>query len=131
MSSKARRTVLLPEPERPVRMTSWWASRLWKGFTEGGESTLDAALMRAGDAHIFAVFGNGAASDVDACIVQLLGQLFIRERLGGVLFLNHFLDETLQSEQGHAAAFGAVHRFAKEGAELENTLGSVGIFAGD
>src|SRR5690348_3082964 len=131
MSSKARRTVLLPEPERPVRMTSWWASRLGKGFTEGGGSTLDAALMSARNAHVFAVFGDGAASDVDARIVKLLGELLIRERLGGVLFFNHFLDETLQSEQGHAAAFGAVHGFAKEGAELEHTLGSVGIFAGD
>src|SRR5579859_765456 len=131
MSSKAWRTVLFPEPERPVRMTSWCASCLVGGFTEGVGSALYATLVGAGDAHVFAVFGNSAARNVNARVIQLLGNLFIGERLRSVFFFNHFFDETLEGEERHPAALGAIHGFAEEGAEFEDALRSVRVLAGD
>src|SRR6266436_2104143 len=131
MSSKARSTVLFPEPERPVRMTRWRASCLADGFTEGGSSALHPALVSAGDAHVFAVLGNGAARDVDPCVVKLFGDLLVRERLRSVFFFNHFFDETLESEERHSAAFGAIHGLAEKGAQFKDALRSVRIFAGD
>src|ERR1700720_752259 len=118
MSSKARSTVLFPEPERPVRMTRWRASCLADGFPEGGGAALHPALVSAGDAHVFAVFGDGAARNVDARIIELFRDLFVGERLRGVFLFNHFFDEALEREEGHSAAFGAIHGFAEEGAEL-------------
>src|SRR6267143_5081161 len=117
MSSKALSTVLLPEPESPVRMTSWRASRLAVCFTGRGRSVFHPALVGAGDAHIFAIFCNRAARDVNAAVVELFGDLIVGERLGAVFFLDHFLDQTLEGEQRHAAAFRAVHRFTEEGAQ--------------
>src|SRR5713101_5521186 len=66
MSSKAWSTVLFPEPESPVRMTSWRASRLAVCFTWRGRSVFYPALVGAGDAHIFAIFCYGEAGDVNA-----------------------------------------------------------------
>src|SRR5271169_2393852 len=102
MSSKAFRTVLFPEPESPVRMTSWVPSFLdFVGvrrarFTAGGNSALHAALVRARNTHVFPVLGDSAASHVDAAIIQLLRNLLVRQRLGGVFFINHFLHQALQ-----------------------------------
>src|SRR5437879_1002485 len=131
MSSKAWRTVLLPDPESPVRITSWPA----RG-RDAGEPfakrllALDTALVRAGYTHVLAVFGDSAASDVDAVVVQFLGDLLVRQGLGGVFFFDHFLDETLERQQRHAATFGTVHGLAEERTQLENALRCVRIFAG-
>src|SRR5712671_1660031 len=114
MSSKALRTVLLPEPERPVRITSWRASRLAAGFTGRCRSVFDPALMGARNAHVFAIFRNRSARDVDARVIEFFRDLIVSERPGSVLFFDHLLDQALQREQRHAAAFGAVHRFAEE-----------------
>src|SRR5215475_2835542 len=115
MSSKACRTVLLPEPESPVRMTSWPGRRREvASLFAGRRLVFDTALMRAGDTHVFAIFGNGAASDVDAVVVELLGDLLVGKRLGGVFFFNHFLDQPLQREQRHPAALRAIYCFAEE-----------------
>src|SRR5882762_12041019 len=119
MSSKAWSTVLFPEPERPVRITSWRASRLSGCLTGRDRSVFYPALVGAGDAHIFAIFCDGAARDVNAGIVELFGNLIVGERLGAVFFLDHFLDHALEREQRHAAAFRTVHRFAEEGAQLD------------
>src|SRR5579859_8149406 len=105
MSSKACSTVLFPEPESPVRMTSWRASRLAVCFTGRGRSVLHSALVSAGDAHVFAIFGDCAAGHMNPRIVEFLGDLIIGERLGAVFFLNHFFNQTLQGQQRHAAAF--------------------------
>src|SRR4029077_10864181 len=122
MSSKAWRTVLFPEPERPVRMTSWCASCLVGGFTEGGGSALHTALVGAGDTHIFAVFRDGPAGDMDASVIELFRDLFIGQGLGAVFFFNHFFDEALEGKKRHATALGAVHGFAEERAEFEHAL---------
>src|SRR5712671_4453717 len=116
MSSKALSTVLFPEPERPVRITSWRASRLTGCFTARCRSVFHPALVSAGDAHVFAIFRHGAASDVNAGVVEFLGYLVIGERLGAVFFFDHFLDQALEREQRHAAAFRTIHGFAEEGA---------------
>src|SRR6266849_2066200 len=96
MSSNALRTVLFPEPESPVRITSWRASRLAGCFTVRSRSVFYPPLVRAGDAHVFAVFGNGAARDAYSGVIKLLGDLIVGQRLGAVFFLDHFLDQPLQ-----------------------------------
>src|ERR1700732_474317 len=116
MSSKARSTVLFPEPESPVRITSWRASRLSGCFTGRSRSVFNPALVGAGDAHIFAVFCDGAAGDVNTAVVELFGDLIVGERLGTVFFFDHFLDQTLAREQPHADDFRTVHRFTAAGA---------------
>src|ERR1700738_4866150 len=122
MSSKALSTVLFPEPESPVRMTSWRVSRLAVSFTGRGRSVFYPALVGAGNAHIFAVFCDGTAGDVNAGVVELFGDLIVGQRLGAVFFFDHFLDQALEGEQRHAAAFRAVHRFAAERAQFQHTL---------
>src|SRR5580704_4094913 len=114
MSSKVLRTVLFPEPERPVRMTSWRWWRVECCFTGGAGSALYPALMGAGDAHVFPVFRDRAARDVDAGIIEFLGDLIVGQRLGGIFLLDHLFYQAFQGEQRHAAAFGPVHRLTEE-----------------
>src|SRR6266853_2258844 len=130
MSSKAFSTVLLPEPERPVRITSWRASRRTGCFTGRGRSVFHPALVSAGYAHVFAIFCYGAASDVNAGVVEFLGYLVVGERLGAVFFFDHFLDQALEREQRHAAAFRTVHGFTEEGAQFQDALRGVCVLAG-
>src|SRR6266852_9305279 len=105
MSSNALRTVLFPEPDSPVRITSWRASRLAGCFTGRGRSVFYPPLVGAGDAHVFAVFGNSAARYVNAGVIKLLGYLIVGQRLGAVFFLDHFPNQPLQGQQRHRAAF--------------------------
>src|SRR5260370_16710488 len=86
MSSNALSTVLFPEPESPVRMTSWRASRLAVCFTGRGRSVFYPALMGAGDAHIFAVFCDGAAGPGDGRASPFLGDLIFGQRVGSLFF---------------------------------------------
>src|SRR6266403_6006617 len=130
MSSKALSTVLFPDPERPGRIPSWRVSRRTGCFTARCRSVFHPALVSAGDAHVFAIFRHRAASDVNAGVVEFLGDLIVGERLGAVFFFDHFLDQALEREQRHAAAFWAVHRLAEERAQFEYTLRGVRILAG-
>src|SRR6266404_9913755 len=130
MSSKALSTVLFPEPERPVRITRWRASRLTVCFTGRGRSVFHPALVSAGYAHVFAIFRDGAASDVNAGVVEFLGDLVVGERLGAVFFFDHFLDQALEREQRHAAAFRTVYGFTEEGAQFQDALRGVCVLAG-
>src|ERR1700737_656241 len=98
MSSNALRTVLFPEPESPVRMTSCRASRLAGCFTGAADSGFHSALVRAGDAHVFAVFCHGAAGYMDACVIELLGDLIVGQGLGGVFLFDLFFYSPLQCE---------------------------------
>src|SRR6266404_7023328 len=104
MSSKALSTLLFPDPERPVRITSWRVSRRTGCFTARCRSVFHPALVSAGYAHVFAIFCYGAASDVNAGVVEFLGYLVVGERLRTVFFFDHFLDQALEREQRHAAA---------------------------
>src|SRR5260370_36264945 len=101
MSSNALSTVLFPEPESPVRMTSWRASRLAVCFTGRGRSVFYPALMGAGDAHIFAVFCDGAAGDGDAAGGPFVWGLFGGERVGAGLFLHQFFLRSAGEAPGH------------------------------
>src|SRR6476646_4330658 len=98
MSSKALSTVLFPEPERPVRITSWRASRLTGCFTGRSRSVFHPALVSAGYAHVFAIFCYGAASDMNAGFIEFLGDLIVGERFGAIFFFDHFLDQALEGE---------------------------------
>src|ERR1700730_2353712 len=110
MSSKDFSTVLVPEPESPVRTTRCRASCLVGGrFTGARALTLHSALMRAGNSHIFAVFRDRTARNMDARVIQFLRDLLIRQRLRPVFFFDHFFDYALQGQQRHCAALRPVH----------------------
>src|SRR5258705_4344754 len=98
MSSKALSTVLFPEPERPVRMTSWRASRLTGCFTGRGRSVFHPSLVSAGYAHILAIFRDGAAGDMNGGVRGVLGGLIVRGR-GCVLFFSAHFCFTARSRQ--------------------------------
>src|ERR1700687_337541 len=118
MSSKAFRTVLFPDPDRPVRITSCrplLPGRLLPArFTIAGVSVLHPALVSAWYAHILAVLGYRAPRYMDAVIVKLLCDLLVRQRFCAVFLFNHFLYHTFQREQRHRATFRPVHRFAEK-----------------
>src|SRR5215472_1810908 len=102
MSSKALRTVLFPDPESPVRMTSWrpWLFRPFRGlraarFTAVGLSALYASLVSTRNSHIFAVFRHGSPRHMNPVFVEFLGNLFVGQRLRGILFVNHLFHQAL------------------------------------
>src|SRR5258707_15514406 len=119
MSSNARRTVLFPEPESPVRITSWRPAA-WRVRSLGAERfftlakaylAFDPALGGAGNAHIPAVFGDRAPRYLDAGFIQFLRDLVVGQRFGRRLFVDHFLPQPLQRQQRHVAALRPIHRF--------------------
>src|SRR5262245_35388076 len=115
MSSKAFSTVLLPDPESPVRMTSWLASLFLGVFTcAHSRSGFHPTLMSAGDAHVFAVFGDGASRYVDAGVFQPGRDVLVGKRLGGILLFDHLFHQPLQRQQRHPAALRSVYRLAEE-----------------
>src|ERR1700719_5003682 len=97
MSSKVFNTVLLPEPESPVRTTRCRASCLvGVRFTGARALTLHSALVRAGNSHIFAIFRHRPARNMDARVVQLLRDLLVCQGLRAIFFFDHFFHYTLQ-----------------------------------
>jgi hypothetical protein len=60
---------------------------------------LDPALVRARDAHVFAVFGHRAAGHLDTLRLQDAGDLLISQRTAGVFFFNELLDAALEDQQ--------------------------------
>src|SRR5277367_821038 len=72
------------------------------------------ALVGARDAHIFPVFRDRAASDLDALRLQDAGDLLVGQGPGGIFFLNELFYAALQDEQRSVAALGAVYAFAEE-----------------
>jgi hypothetical protein len=66
-------------------------SRKYSGFRMT-RSFLYPALVRARDAHVFAVFGYGAAGHLDPLRLQDAGDLLVGQRAAGIFFFNEFLD---------------------------------------
>src|SRR5216684_9213258 len=92
---------------------------------------LYSSLVRAGDAHVFPVFGYGAARDLNALRLENPGDLLVGQRAAGIFFFDQLLDSALQDQQRRVASLGALHAFAEEVAQLEHTLRRVGVFVGD
>src|ERR1700741_1823182 len=99
MSSNVLRTVLFPDPERPVRMTSCrplflsLVSREWRAwrFTVVAGLTFHSALVRARDPHILPVFRHRPPCYLDSILFQLLRNLLVGQRFRCVLFIDPFL----------------------------------------
>ena len=89
----------------------------------------DPALVRAGDAHVFAVFGNRPSGHLDALRLQDPCDLLVGQGAAGIFFLDQFFDAALQDQQRRSAAFRSLHALAEEVAQLENALRRVGILA--
>src|SRR5437868_5358415 len=82
------------------------------------------ALVRAGDLQIFTIFRDRSASYLNALRLQDLGDLVVRQRMGGIFLLDQFLHAALQNEQRRPAAFGAIDALAEEIAQFEDALRS-------
>src|SRR3982074_31701 len=89
-----------------------------------------SALVRAGDAHVFPVFGYGAARDLDALRLKDPGDLLVGQRAAGVFFFDQLFDAALQDQQRRVAALGALHALAEEVSQLEHALRRVGVLVG-
>src|ERR1700752_5312109 len=99
MSSNALRTVLFPDPERPVRITSsrplflslvspevrGWPCPVVAGLT------FPSALVCARDPHILPVFRHRPPCYLDSILFQLLRNLLVGQRFRCVLFIDHFV----------------------------------------
>ena len=83
--------------------------------------------MGTGNPHVLAVLCHRPAGYAIADLLQLLRNLFVGKRLCGVLFLDHFLDQALEVDQGSRRSRGSLHRFRKEIAQFVNTLRGVSI----
>src|SRR6185437_11536314 len=78
-----------------------------------------SSLMRAGDAHIFSIFRDRTARNLNALGLKNSGDLLVCQRAPGILFLDQFLNPALQDKQRSVAALGTVHAFTEEVAQLE------------
>src|ERR1035437_546359 len=89
-----------------------------------------APLMSGRNLHVLAVFGHGAARDVDTPILKHGCDLLVGEGLGAILLFDHFLHSALQQEERCTPAQRPLDRFREEIAELEDALRRMHIFAG-
>src|SRR5271157_167627 len=89
-----------------------------------------AALMSAGDVHVFAIFGYGAACQLDALIIQHRSQLFVGERMLRVLLGDELAYFALEHQQRRINSLGPVRTLGKEGAQLEDSLWGVSVLVG-
>src|SRR3974390_1125204 len=96
----------------------------------GSELILYPALVGAGNAHVFPVLRNRAASDLNALRLKNVGDLLVGQRVGGVLLFDELLDAALEDEQRGAAAFGAVDALGEEVTQFENALRGVSVLVG-
>src|SRR5436305_7885497 len=90
----------------------------------------DPALVRAGDAHVFAVFGNRPPGHLDALRLQDPCDLLVGQGTAGIFFLDEFFDAALQDQQRRSTAFRSLHAFAEEVAQLEYALRCVSVLTG-
>src|SRR5579864_4211173 len=88
----------------------------------------DPALVRARDAHVFAIFGYRAAGHLDTLRLQDAGDLLVGQRTAGIFFFDEFLDAALEDEQRSAATLRALNALAEEIPQLEYALGCVRVF---
>src|SRR5208337_532531 len=104
-----------------------------KGGTSEGRSSSSfyPALVGTGNPHVLAVLGHCPAGYAIADLLQLLRNLLVGKGLGGILFLDHFLDEALEVDQGSRRSRGSLHRFREEIAQFVDTLRRVSILIGD
>src|ERR1035438_9525863 len=90
----------------------------------------DPALVRAGDAHVFAVFRHRAAGHLDALRLQDAGDLLVGQRTAGIFFFDELFDAALEDQQRSAAALGALYALAKEISQLEYALWCMRVVVG-
>src|SRR5213080_4458745 len=92
---------------------------------------LNPSLVRAGNAHILAIFGDGAASDLDFLRLQNLRVLLICLRPRWIFFLNELLDAAFQNQQRSVAALRPIHALTEEVTQFENALRRVCVLVGN
>src|SRR3974390_1220179 len=96
----------------------------------GSELILYPALVGAGNAHIFPVLRDRAASDLNALRLKNVGDLLVGQRAGGVLLFYRLLGGALADEQRSAPSFGAVDALGEEVTKFEDALRGVSVLVG-
>src|ERR1700760_742257 len=72
------------------------------------------ALVSAGNAQIFTVFGNRAASYINALSLQHAGNQIIGQRFTRIFFVDQLFHLALEQHQWSTAALRPVNAFGKE-----------------
>src|SRR5260370_2294052 len=80
------------------------------------------SLVRAGDAHVFPVFGYGAARDLNALRLENPGDLLVGQRAAGIFLFDQLLHAALQDQQRRVASLGTLYALAQEVSQLEHSL---------
>src|SRR5579862_1651833 len=94
-------------------------------------SSANAALVGAGDPHVFAIFGYGAAGYIDALSLQRVCDLIVGERLAGIFVFDELLHLALEEHERRSGAFGTVDTFGEEESELVDALRRVYVLVRD
>src|SRR5450631_4734315 len=89
----------------------------------------DASLVRRWNAHVLAVFRDGAASHLYAFGLQALRDVFVGEWMGCILLFDHLFDAPLQNQQRSPAARRSLHCFREKVAQLEDALRRMRVLA--
>src|SRR5439155_15886644 len=104
-------------------------------FTESDSgatiSLFHSSLVGAGDAHVFPIFCDGAAGNLNALRLQDACNLLVGQRAVWIFFLNKLFYPAFEDQQRGVATLRTIHALAEEVAQLENALRSVGGFVGD
>ena len=82
--------------------------------------------MGAGDVHVFAVLGHGAAGELDALGLKHGGQLVVGEGMARILLGDQFTNFAFQHQQRRVSALGPVRSLGEEEAQLDDPLRGVG-----
>src|ERR1700686_66302 len=80
----------------------------------GNPSFLYPPLMRARDAHVFPIFGNRAARNLNSLGLQDARNLLVGKGTRRVLFVDQFFDSAFEDEQGSVSAFRSLNALAEE-----------------
>src|ERR1035441_8713192 len=79
-----------------------------------------SSLVCAGNLHIFPVFRDGSASNLDALRLQNAGNLFVGQLPAAIFPSNQLLDAALQDQQRSAPALRALHALGEKIPQFEN-----------
>jgi hypothetical protein len=98
---------------------------------ELGEGLVGLAEVAGEDVQFGAVFGDGAASDLDAAGDELLDQFLVGEGFGTVLIGDELVEDGLHRGVGHGIAGGGLEAGGEEVFHVEHPLWGEHVLAGD
>src|SRR5579863_699555 len=98
-------------PQFPFRSgLQGWNARIPGRSGQGriGSAVSAPALVSGWNIHVFAIFGDGAAGEVNALRLQHGGELIVGERMARVFVFNELAHLALEHQERSVGALGAV-----------------------